>query len=139
MTATIQKISQNTLIPISFAIVLAGGIFWLSKMYFTAEANRAAIEEIKTDLKQIDRRTATIEGLLKQGGKSGRSTTNNKAVVGIQNPVGQSIRRCTGVCMAGQTGRGDDRRKRDHANQRGQYRFTNDHQRWNHDFVTSWN
>lgn len=64
-------ITQNTLIPLSLVFIFTGGVFWLSKIYFTAEANRVAIESMQKDLQRIDRTTATIEGLLKQRGKGG--------------------------------------------------------------------
>ena len=70
----VSKITQNTLIPLSLVITLTAGIFWLSKIYFTGEANRVAIREMQVDLKTVDRRTATIEGLiinLNKGKKGG--------------------------------------------------------------------
>lgn len=66
-----SKITQNTVIPLSLVFLITGGIFWLSKIYFTAEANSSAIQEMQKDLKRIDRTTATIEGLLKSKNTKG--------------------------------------------------------------------
>jgi len=48
-TATI--ITQSTLLPISLVITLAGGIIWLSALWYREEVNAASITEIKQVIK----------------------------------------------------------------------------------------
>ena len=77
-----DKITPNTLIPISFIAVAVGFILWLSQIYITAQANAQSITDLKADiyryqadefhrrskifdlLRTIDRRLSKIEGHL---------------------------------------------------------------------------
>lgn len=42
-----MKLSENTLIPVSFIAVIAGGIFWLSSLWFQTQSNAQAISSIE--------------------------------------------------------------------------------------------
>lgn len=44
-------ISESTLLPISLVITLAGGIIWLSALWYREEVNAASITEIKQTMK----------------------------------------------------------------------------------------
>jgi hypothetical protein len=75
-----QKLTTDTMIPISIFGVLAGGIFWLSVMYENTSHATSEIEVIKKQIadvnksrasyrsklwenqRQIDRRLSKIEG-----------------------------------------------------------------------------
>lgn len=64
-------INGRTLVPLSFIVVLTGGIVWLSQVYSTTAANAKTIEEVKTlnkeyfdILRRIDRRLSKMEGYL---------------------------------------------------------------------------
>ena len=63
--------TENTAISLGLAAILAGGIIWLSSMYFETKANGEDIKEIKTnqmryieDVERIDARLSRIEGRL---------------------------------------------------------------------------
>ena len=61
-------ITENTLLPISLLVILAGGIFWLSSMYALANSNEKQITIIKTDLKSdIIRLESKVDRLLERG------------------------------------------------------------------------
>ena len=47
----LKKITETTLIPISLAIVLFGGVFWMSTIWNTMNTNSKFIAEIKADKK----------------------------------------------------------------------------------------
>lgn len=68
-----QKITENTLVPISILGVIVGGIFWLSNMYFQTKASADDIVEIKAfqlqymkDTAQIREDMAVIKATLKE-------------------------------------------------------------------------
>lgn len=63
--------TENTAISLGLAAILAGGIIWLSSMYFETKANGEDIKEIKMglpkyteNLEKIDIRLSRIEGRL---------------------------------------------------------------------------
>jgi hypothetical protein len=60
------RITQNTLIPLSLAITLFGGAFWLSSMYTTVVAAQQDFSEARRYLQQIDQRLSRIEGAMSQ-------------------------------------------------------------------------
>ena len=67
-----SKIFEGTLLPISFVIVIMGGVFWLSSMYAETKANSAAIDKMELKLEyiqSIDKRLAIIESELKRLGR----------------------------------------------------------------------
>lgn len=45
-----DAITENTFVPVSLVISIAGGILWLSAMWYKTEASAAEIEKVKTDL-----------------------------------------------------------------------------------------
>lgn len=45
----ISKITENTFIPISLVLTFLGGVFWLTSVYKTGEANAADIGLMKAD------------------------------------------------------------------------------------------
>lgn len=62
-----NKISKETLIPISLVITIVIVTVWLSQTHFTTKANAKDIIEVKKDIKiirRIDRRLSRIEGKL---------------------------------------------------------------------------
>lgn len=66
--STFRTITENTLIPVSLVIVLAGGILWLTTIQSQGEVNTVSIQEIKDrreeDVGRIDRRLERIESKL---------------------------------------------------------------------------
>ncbi len=62
-----SKITENTLVPLSLVITLAGGIFWLTVIYSKTEANAALGDRMSTALESIDQRLSRIEGRLTKG------------------------------------------------------------------------
>jgi hypothetical protein len=46
--SSVQKITENTLLPISLVITLVGGVFWLTTIYSQSNANAVEIKEMKT-------------------------------------------------------------------------------------------
>lgn len=48
MSEKITKITESTLIPISFVVSLVGGVFWLTTIYSQSNANAVEITEIKS-------------------------------------------------------------------------------------------
>jgi hypothetical protein len=48
---TAKIINESTLLPISLVITLAGGIIWLSALWYREEVNAASITEIKQVIK----------------------------------------------------------------------------------------
>lgn len=62
-----QKITENTLIPLSLLAVIAGGIFWFSTLYAEVRASSTDIQDLKNTMRQlqsIDQRLSRIEGKL---------------------------------------------------------------------------
>lgn len=64
-------LSEKTLMPIGFVVVLLGGVIWLTNIHFEAHANSVAIDEIqkKQDVyakgqEEVLERLARIEGKL---------------------------------------------------------------------------
>ena len=47
-----NAITSRTLIPVSVLTTLAGGVFWLSSMWFRQDASAQAIAEIKIQRKE---------------------------------------------------------------------------------------
>ena len=41
-----NKVSENTLIPISLVLTIIGGVFWLTSMYSKVEAHEATLLHI---------------------------------------------------------------------------------------------
>lgn len=61
MKDIVNKITDSTLIPIGSIIVLAGGMFWLSMVYWNGTATAKGVEEVKTEqTKQKDEYNKTI-------------------------------------------------------------------------------
>jgi len=52
------------MVPLSFIILLAGGILWLSAMHSDLSHATAEVQSLAATQKSIDRRLAKIEGLL---------------------------------------------------------------------------
>ena len=76
MPEKLKKLSEDTLIPVSFMVVLAGGIFWLSSMYSEVKANTTSVDELKKTneaymktVQSIDTRLSRIEGKLGVNGE----------------------------------------------------------------------
>ena len=63
---TKAQITESTLIPLSLAITMAGGIFWLTTIYSKTEAIASAMDKYTTALISIDQRLSRIEGRLQQ-------------------------------------------------------------------------
>lgn len=61
MTDKIKQISQNTLVPIGFIIVLAVGLRWVDNVAFTSSANAAAVAELQRAQTQIAADLAQIK------------------------------------------------------------------------------
>ena len=66
-------ISEKTLLPLSFVIVLFGAVFWVSSLSFQVSANASNIRGQERDLKtaiellhNIDKRLIRIETKLKE-------------------------------------------------------------------------
>ena len=60
-----NKLTAETMVPISIIAVLAGGIFWLSVMYADLSHATSQIDSLKTDMERInviDTRLSRIEG-----------------------------------------------------------------------------
>jgi hypothetical protein len=51
-TSTIKSITESTLLPISLVITLIGGVVWLSTIWYKADANAYAINEVKQSIKE---------------------------------------------------------------------------------------
>lgn len=49
---TIKSVTESTLIPISLVVILFGGVFWLSSIWFKADASAYAVTEIKKEIKE---------------------------------------------------------------------------------------
>ncbi len=73
-----NKITENTLIPISLAVLIIGGASWMTTMYSKGEANAANVQKIDAKyesfaslvverLSTINERLARIEEKLKKG------------------------------------------------------------------------
>lgn len=78
----VNRITKNTLVPLSLVLSLVGGGGWLTKQHFLAEANAKTIadltrkiehqddwrekklEDINKELKEITQRLSRIEGIL---------------------------------------------------------------------------
>lgn len=54
------KITEGTLVPISLVIVLVGGIFWLTQLYFTTQSNASTIEKMQIQSEKIDQSLSEI-------------------------------------------------------------------------------
>lgn len=72
----LKKISEDTLIPLSFIVVLSGGVFWITSMYSEVKANTQSIQELKETneayirtVQSIDSRLSRIEGKLGVNGE----------------------------------------------------------------------
>ena len=66
-----NKITENTLIPVSLVILLLGGIVWLTSIYAQASQAAEAVkaltfkqEDYNRLIENIDRRLSRIEGKL---------------------------------------------------------------------------
>lgn len=59
-----KKISEMTLIPLSLAIVMFGGVFWLTQIYVQGNANAAAITKHEVWESKMERRLYLIMGAL---------------------------------------------------------------------------
>lgn len=55
------KITENTTLSIGLVIVLVGGVFWFSSIYFKTDANAAAVTELVKFVKSVDKRLKRIE------------------------------------------------------------------------------
>jgi len=69
MTRT--QLTEKTLIPVSFILIIAGAIFWLTEIWANTEENTRATRTLKSELHEeirvlhsIDRRLSRIEGKL---------------------------------------------------------------------------
>jgi hypothetical protein len=64
-----RKIAEDTLLPISLVITLAGGVFWLSSMYSKVEAHEVGLTSLKASQtafqQEVIDRLARIETALK--------------------------------------------------------------------------
>lgn len=56
-----EKLSEKTWVPVSFVMILGGGVFWLSSLYSQTQANAESVSEIK--IEQKDQRKEIIERL----------------------------------------------------------------------------
>lgn len=68
-----EKITENTLIPISLVIILIGGVVWLTSTHLKAESNLEAVQRIEAKqdryiqgLNKIYSELAEIKGELKR-------------------------------------------------------------------------
>lgn len=80
----LARISESTVVPISFVIIIIGGVLWLGDMHSTVTASAAEITSVKKQteltiemyyhgqletidkLNKIDSRLSRIEGKLEQ-------------------------------------------------------------------------
>lgn len=60
----LERITSDTLVPVSVLAVLAGGVFWLSAMYSQVQANSKSLETYNATVGNIDKRLSRIEGKL---------------------------------------------------------------------------
>lgn len=74
-----KKITENTLIPISAVVILAGGIFWLSSLYVKSDVLAQRMSSIEENIKESEvfqreviERLARIEEAIKHKGKERR-------------------------------------------------------------------
>jgi hypothetical protein len=49
----IEKITENTFIPISLMATIAGGVVWLTAILYKTDANASEIESIKGTNKEV--------------------------------------------------------------------------------------
>lgn len=71
MEKMVGKITEGTLIPISFVCVLAGGIVWLTALASDTKMTKQQVEEINqkqdsymSEIRKVDERLSRIEGKL---------------------------------------------------------------------------
>jgi hypothetical protein len=48
----VNKLTENTLIPVSLVVTFCGGIVWLSALWYREEANSKSISEIRQQIKE---------------------------------------------------------------------------------------
>lgn len=60
----IRKITEDTLVPLSFIIVFAGMVSWLTTMNNTGEANAAAIKAINSQQEEYVRTVTEVRDRL---------------------------------------------------------------------------
>lgn len=65
MAPIMRKISETTVVPIGFVLVLLGGAFWLTQIYVQGNANAAAISKHEEWESKMERRIYLIMGALK--------------------------------------------------------------------------
>ena len=58
------KITSDTMIPLSFILVLSGAMLWLSTMHAEISQATAEVSSLSLTQKNIDRRLSNIEGKL---------------------------------------------------------------------------
>ena len=64
-------ISERTLVPVGFVVILIGGIAWITNLSFQANASARAVDRVVNRLDEISDRLSRIEGKLgveKKGG-----------------------------------------------------------------------
>jgi len=59
-----RKITADTMIPLSFILVVSGAMLWLSTMHAEISQATAEVSSLSITQKNIDRRLANIEGKL---------------------------------------------------------------------------
>ena len=59
-----RKITADTMIPLSFIIVLSGAMLWLSTMHAELSQATTEVKSLSETQKNIDRRLSNIEGKL---------------------------------------------------------------------------
>ncbi len=60
-----NRISENTLMPVSLVIILIGGVFWLTQIYVQGNDNSKAIEKQQIWQQNMDHKMYLIMGALK--------------------------------------------------------------------------
>lgn len=54
MEKKVNRIDQDTVIPIGLLITIIGGVYWLSNLSFTANASEKEIVELKSEIKVLN-------------------------------------------------------------------------------------
>lgn len=61
-----EKITQDTMIPLYFLVVIVGGVFWLSNMYAGIESAKADIASMKKNMEKDEDQKAEVKSMIWQ-------------------------------------------------------------------------
>lgn len=59
MGEKLTRLTENTFVPLSFILVIVGGVFWLTMLYAESSANAKGLENLQVKYQDLEKAIAS--------------------------------------------------------------------------------